>query len=144
MPEGSGVARRWAGTFFIGLAVLWMMLTSAFAANNACEGVKLDLTKAHKQAYAPLVAAAMNNKVKPAQVEFEAIMESGDWSAAYISTPITDDGVMFFQSVNGKKQYRDVWGGFADPSEQTQLVSWAKKLGAPEKLAKCFAQTVTE
>ncbi|MEO9341168.1 hypothetical protein ABFT80_27635 [Mesorhizobium sp. SB112] len=119
-----------------------MMLAPAFAAIKACEGVQVELTKAHEQAYAPLVAAAVENKVKPAQVEFQAIMESGDWSAAYVSIPIAEDGVMFFQAVHGKKQYRDVWGGYAEPSEKPELVRWARKLGAPEKLARCFAETV--
>jgi hypothetical protein len=144
MSDFSDTARRRAKTVVIGLAGLAMTLTSAFAADSACDGVTLELTKARKQAYAPLVAAAMDHKVKPAQVEFLAILESGDWSAAYVSIPIADDGVMFFQAVNGKKQFRDVWGGFAEPSEKPQLVSWAKKLGAPEKLARCFAETVTE
>lgn len=143
MSEFSDVAWRRAKTVVIGFAGLGVMLTSALAANNACDGVKLDLTTARKQAYAPLVAAAVDNKIKPAQVEFQAIMESGNWSAAYVSIPIADDGVMFFQTVNGKKQFRDVWGGYADTSEQPQLVSWARKLGAPEKLARCFARTVT-
>jgi hypothetical protein len=143
MAVFNGVARRQQTTIVVtGLAGLGMMLTPAFAATNACEGVQVELTKAHEQAYAPLVAAAMDNKLKPAQVEFEAIMESGDWSAAYVSTPITDDGVMFFQTINGKKQFREVWGGFAEPSEKPQLVRWAKKLGAPDKLARCFAETV--
>jgi hypothetical protein len=57
---------------------------------------------------------------------------------------VSDDGVMFFQTVNGKKQFRDVWGGYADPSEKPELVSWAKKLGAPQGLADCFADAVTE
>jgi hypothetical protein len=144
MPEFIGVAWRHIRIIVIGLAGLGTMLTSAFAANSACDGVKVEMTKTRKQEYASLVAAAMDKKVKPAQVEFEAIMESGDWSAAYISTPVADDGVMFFQTLNGKKQFRDVWGGFADPSEKPELVAWAKKLGAPEKLAKCFARTVTE
>ena len=117
---------------------------AALAATNVCDGIKVDVTTARKQEYAPLVAAAMDNKVKPAQVKFEAILESGNWSAASISTPVADDGMMFFQTVNRKKRFRDVWGGVADPSEKPELVSWAKKLGAPEALARCFAQTVTE
>jgi hypothetical protein len=44
----------------------------------------------------------------------------------------------------GKKQFRDVWGGYAEPSEKPELVSWAKKLGAPQNPANCFAEAVTE
>lgn len=136
--------RTTAAIALVGLAGLTMASTSAFAAGNACDGVKVEVTKARKQEYAPLVAAAMDHKFKPAQVGFNSIMESGDWSAAYVSTPISDDGVMFFQATNGKKRFRDVWGGWADPSEQPELVTWARKLGAPADLARCFAETVTE
>jgi hypothetical protein len=146
MSEFSGFAWRHAKSkiVMIGLAGLGMTMTSAFAANKACDGVKVEVTKARKQEYASLVTAAMNNKFKPSQAEFTTIMESGNWSAAYVSTTVSDDGVMFFQTVNGKKQFRDVWGGYAEPSEKHELVSWAKKLGAPQGLADCFAETVTE
>lgn len=126
----------------IALAALGMTLTSAFGANGACDGVSVEMTKARKQEYAPLVASAMNGKVRPAQVKFSAILESGNWSAVYVSTPSSDDGMMFFQAVGGKKRFRDVWGGWADPSEEPELVSWATKLGAPADLARCFAETV--
>lgn len=126
---------------FVGLGT---MLTPALAAKSACDSVKVDITKARKAEYAALVASAMEKKIKPAQVKFSKIMESGKWGAVYVSTPESDDGVMFFQTVNGKKRFREVWGGWADPSERPELTAWAKKLGAPTALAKCFAETVTE
>ncbi|MER8752904.1 hypothetical protein NKH57_27275 [Mesorhizobium sp. M1050] len=135
---------RRAKIVVIGLAGLGMTLTSAFAANSDCHGVKVDVTKAREQEFGALVASAMTNKVKPAQVKFQTILESGKWSAAYISTPVAEDGMMFFQTVNGERQFREVWGGYAAPSEEPELVSWAKKLGVPQDLAKCFAETVTE
>lgn len=144
MSEFSDLIRRYAKIVVIGLAGLGTTLPSAFAASNAGDGIKVDVTKARKHEYASLVASAMNTKVKPARVKFFTIMESGSWSAAYVSTPVSDDGVMFFQTVDGKKQFRDVWGGYADPSEKPELVAWAKKLGAPQGLAKCFADEVTE
>ncbi|MER9076545.1 hypothetical protein NKH80_27885 [Mesorhizobium sp. M0904] len=144
MSEFSGLVRRHAKIVIVGLTGLGMTLTSAFAAGSACDGIKVEATKARKQEYASLVASALNNKVKPARVKFITIIENGNWSAAYVSTPVSDDGVMFFQTVDGKKQFRDVWGGYAEPSEKPELVSWAKKLGAPQDLAKCFAEQVTE
>jgi hypothetical protein len=144
MPELSGLIPRNAKIVMTCLTGLGISLTPAIAAKNDCDGVKVEVTQARKQEYAPLVAAAMQSKVKPTQVKFTAIMESGNWSAAYVSTPASDDGVMFFQTANGKKQFRDVWGGYAQPSEKPELVSWAKKLGAPQDLAKCFAEVVTQ
>jgi secreted PhoX family phosphatase len=125
------------------LAGVGTALTPAFAANSACDGVKVEVTNARRAEYAPLVASAMGQKVRPDQVKFSTIMESGNWSAAYVSTPVSDDGVMFFQTVAGKKRFREVWGGWADPSERPELVAWARKLGAPADLARCFAETVT-
>ncbi|WP_295805596.1 hypothetical protein [uncultured Nitratireductor sp.] len=126
------------------LAGLFITLTTAFAAGGACDGVKVEMTKARKDRYAPLVVSAMEAKIKPAQVEFSAILENGNWSATYVSTPASDDGMMFFHTVNGKMHFREVWGGWAEPSERPELVAWARKLGAPVALATCFAETVTE
>lgn len=138
------MTRTTAAIALVGAAGLAVAPTSAFAAGNACDGVKVEVTEARKQEYAPLIVSAMEHRIKPAQVKLETIMESGDWSAAYVSTPVSDDGVMFFQAANGKKRFRDVWGGWADPSEKPELVAWARKLGAPADLARCFAETVTE
>ena len=70
MSEFNGVIRRAIGIVAIGLTVLAMMPTSAFAADNACDGVKVEVTKERKQEYAPLVAAALDNKFKPARAKF--------------------------------------------------------------------------
>ncbi|MCR6727441.1 MULTISPECIES: hypothetical protein [Agrobacterium] len=128
----------------VSFVCLGLMVPSASAATKDCDGVELELTKVRKQDYAAVVASAVDHKVKPVQVEFNAILESDDWAAAYVSTPIADDGMMFFQTVNGKKQFRDVWAGYADDSDRPDLIKWARKLGAPEKLARCFAQIVTD
>jgi len=114
----------------------------ASAASSACDGVDTALTDARKHEYAGLVAAAVDHKVKPSAVDISKFMESGAWSAVYASTPIADDGVVFFQAVSGRKRFKDVWGGYADPEDRPDLIKWAKALGAPENLAKCFAHAV--
>ncbi len=147
MSRANGLSRRSVQLVMAGLAGLAgiaITLTPVFAANSVCDGVKVDVTEARKQEYAPLIASALNNKVETAQLKFGAIMESGDWSAVYISTPVTDDGMMFFQTANREKQFREVWGGYADPSEKPELVAWAMNLGAPRDLARCFAEVVTD
>lgn len=117
---------------------------AAIAAAPACNGVDTSLTKDRKQEYSLLVAAALGNNVKPAQIEISRFMQSGHWSAVYASTPESDDGVLFFETANGHPQFKDVWGGWADPSEKPELVAWAKGLGAPDDLARCFADIVVE
>lgn len=114
------------------------------AASGACDGVNTALTDAHKHEYAGLVAAAMDHKVKPSAVDISKFMESGAWSAVYASTPIADDGVLFFEAVSGQKRFKDVWGGVADPEDRPELIKWARALGAPENLAKCFAHVVID
>jgi len=142
MPLLKSLTLRHARIVMIALAGLTIAPAPTFAATDACKGVKVEMTKARQEEYAPLVAAAIDGKIKPSQVKFSAIMESGSWSAAYISTPVSDDGVMFFQTVGGKKHFRDVWGGWADPSERQEIIAWATKLGAPAALGRCFAATV--
>ncbi len=125
------------------LAILALSVSYGVTADK-CEGIKVGLTDERKQEYGALVASVMETRISAYGVRFYSIMESGAWSAAYVSTPASDDGVMFFETVNGKKRFRDVWGGWADPSEISELIAWAKKLGAPQGLAACFAKTVTD
>jgi hypothetical protein len=99
---------RAARLVLIALAGLAAAPAPAFAASQACNGVEVELTRTRERAYAPLVAAAMDDQIRPAQVTFITILESGGWSAAYVATPIADDGFLFFQTVDGRKRFRDV------------------------------------
>jgi hypothetical protein len=126
------------------LAVASLSFTTNYAdAADPCLDVSVEVTEERKHEYAPLVVKAIGGKVKAAQVKFYSVLESGPWSAVYIGTASTDDAVLFFESANGRKQFKELWGGWADPSEKPELSKWAKNLGAPEKLARCFAATVT-
>ncbi|NHN85862.1 hypothetical protein GOB93_14600 [Acetobacter musti] len=104
-----------------------------------CRGVDTALTEARRQEYAVLVAGALNGRVRSSQVTISAFMQAGVWSAVRVATPVADDGVLFFVERQGEKQFRDVWGGWAQPSERRQLSRWARRLGAPDLLARCFA-----
>jgi hypothetical protein len=131
---------------FIACAVIVATLGagSALAAgqnHRVCAGVDTRLSPSRAQEFTGPVAAAAGERVKPSQVKIVKFLTSGSWSAVYASTPAADDGYFFFQQVDGKKQFRDVWGGMAQPSERPDLIAWAKKIGAPESLAACFADT---
>lgn len=129
----------------LALALGTVISTSGLAQAAApCSGVEQKLTDASKREYSSLVAKSVTAKVRPSQVEISNLIESGAWSAVSASTPVSDDGVFFFQTADGAPQFKDVWGGSADPSERPELIKWAKKLGAPDNLARCFAQIVTE
>lgn len=123
--------------------LLGFLAPSAAAAAAPCPGVDTSLSEDQKQEYAQLVASAVGNGVAPAQVNIIEYMQSGSWSAVHASTPQTDPGFLFFETAGGRPQFKEAWGGMASPSEAPQLIAWAKDLGAPDALARCFAQNVT-
>lgn len=130
-------------TLPVALFLAFFLAPSATAKADPCTGVQKSLDEDGRQDYAQHVANTVGKGVQPEQVDIHKHMQSGDWSAVHVSTPETDDGVLFFQTVDGQRQFKDAWGGTADPSEKGDLVTWAKKVGAPEDLARCFAHTVT-
>ena len=116
---------------------------NAEAADHACVGVDTSLTDARKREYASLVAGSVTIKVNPSTVDFQNFMTAGAWSAVYVSMPNAEPGFFFFEIVDGRKRFKDVWGGFAVPEDRPELIKWATALGAPATLAGCFAHTVT-
>ena len=117
-------------------------MAGAAHADEPCAGVDTELTDARQQEYAGLVVEAMAADVQSSDVEIHNFLESGTWSAVYISVPVAEDGMFFFEEADGVKEFRDVWGGWAEPSDRPDLIAWAEDLGAPEDLASCFADVV--
>ena len=122
---------------------LFCLLPGIASAATPCVGVDEALTSARKQEYAALVADFLRNKAKPSQIKIMGFMREGAWSVTYAATPVRDDGYVFFEQTQGGKRGKDVWGGMGEPSEQPEIAAWAKKLGAPDNLARCFARRAT-
>jgi hypothetical protein len=122
---------------------LLCLLTGMAGAATPCAGVDQALSSARKQEYAALVANFLSNKAKRSEIKVMSFMQEGAWSVAYVSTPVSDDGYVFFEETQGAKHGKDVWGGMAQPAEQPEITTWAKKLGAPDNLARCFARHAT-
>lgn len=137
------VQARSRKTLFVALLLALFLVPSATATVDPCTGVDTSLNEDRKQEYSQHVATVVGKGVQPEQVDIHKHMQSGDWSAVHVSTPETDDGVLFFKTTDGQRQFKQAWGGAADASERGELVTWAKKQGAPEALARCFAHTVT-
>ena len=116
---------------------------SQTSSSGACKGVDVGLSPARQHEYAALIVTSLTSKVAASNIKIYNFMAYGTWSAAYAGTPISDDGVFFFQKVGGKEQFKDVWGGWADPSDKPDLIKWAETLGAPSSLASCFADLMT-
>ena len=121
------------------LAAGFLGLAAGTASAAPCKGVDQTLTAALSQDYARLVAKDLRSNVKPSQIEVLAFMREAPWSVVYVSTPVSDNGYFFFEESRGAQRAKDVWGGMAQPSERPELIRWARKLGAPKKLAQCFA-----
>ncbi|WP_094509008.1 hypothetical protein [Brucella thiophenivorans] len=107
-----------------------------------CTGVDQALTKERKTEYAKLISESLKEKVKPAKVEVDSFMQSGDWTVVYASTPVADPGYFFFDNSSGKQTFKDVWGGMADDGDGPKLVKFAEDLGANQKIAVCFSKVV--
>jgi len=121
-----------------GLALLSLsFVSSAAIAQEACASLDTGITLPRVQDYAPLIADAAGTT--PEAVEFISFAESDDWSMVYAATPVVDPGFFFFESVDGGREFKDVWGGIASVSERDEQVAWAEALGAPADLAACFA-----
>lgn len=118
-----------------------MFIHPAIAAVD-CTGVDQELTKERKTEYAKLISESLKEKVKPAKVEVDSFMQSGDWTVVYASTPVADPGYFFFDNSSGKQTFKDVWGGMADEGDGPKLVKFAKDLGANAKIAACFSKVV--
>jgi hypothetical protein len=129
----------------LGLAVTGASALAGTAyADEPCVGVDIDLTDERAQEYTGLIADAIGEGLQPSDVEIYAFLESGNWSAVYGDIPTADTAMFFFEEVDGERQFRDVWGGWADPSERPELIEWAENLGAPENLATCFAHYILD
>ncbi|NGN44510.1 hypothetical protein G6N74_25940 [Mesorhizobium sp. CGMCC 1.15528] len=71
-------------------------------------------------------------------------MQSGIWTVVFTEVSVADPGYFFFESSTGGPVFKDVWGGMADEGDGPEITKWAKKLGANNVIASCFADTVTK
>lgn len=124
------------------IALQGAVVASPIAADLVCEGVDTQLTTARKTEYSKLVSEALEEDTKPSDIVIYNFMDVGSWSAVYASTPVSEDGVLFFETVGEHHEFRDVWGGWADSSERQELIAWAEGIGAPRELANCFTHAV--
>lgn len=117
---------------------------AAGVAAAPCAGVDTALTEAREAASAPLVAQSVSAEVAAKDVSVGHYFAEGAWFVIGAEIPVADgEGYFFFERAGGAARLHDVWGGYADPSEAGALADWARALGAPDALARCFADVVT-
>lgn len=137
------------------LAAITVMLATTgthalAAAEDACAGVDTELTDLRADEYADLIAGTFaedlepDERFLPSDVEIYAFLESGAWSAVQGDIPIADSAWFLFEKDDGKKQYKDVWGGMTESSDEPKLIEWAEAAGAPQDIATCLAHQMAD
>lgn len=139
-----------SAAFALTLAGFAATVGVANATEPSCSGIEVVPSNADKQEYSDLIAAEISADLSPSDrlrssdVDIYSLLESGGWSAVYGSIPTADAGVFLFESANGTREYRDVWGRSAELSERRELIEWAEQLGAQPDLANCLSHLVVE
>lgn len=123
-------------------AALALACWAAGAYAAICDGILLESGAARQKEYAALVARNVDGRVKPSMVKIERLLREAGWSAAFAQVPGHENGIFFFEEIDGKKTFKQVWSGTAEHWESPFLMRWAVNLGAPERLAGCFASLV--
>ncbi len=134
------MARRVGGAALLGVA---MAAWAGAGHADPCDGLAVAMNADNHKTYATAAARGLTVQVRPASIKMEKLYRDGAWSAAWLDIPGQESGVFFFQDRDGAPRFKEVWGGMADASDRPDLVKWARQLGAPEGLARCFAQAVT-
>lgn len=143
-------------TTAVKMAVLTGLLAlSAHAslAAAACKNVDTSLSKQQMARYARLIAATAPGiqdargkwqKIKPSQVAVLDAMRAGDRLILRSDILVGERGYFFFDLGKKPVQPIDIWGGAAQKDEIPGLVDWARKRGASDDLAQCFAAMATQ
>ena len=74
-------------------------------------------------------------------VSIGEVLSDGKWRVIWATPENAENGVYFFRRGAKAWRYVDVWGGVVAPGEKPGVLSWARKLGAPPAIARCFADT---
>ena len=107
-----------------------------------CDGILVESISARQKEYVALVAKSLPGGSKAGTVKIERLLREADWSAAFAQIIGRESGIFFFEEIGGKKTFKQVWAGTAEQWESPFLMRWAVNLGAPDRLAGCFASLV--
>lgn len=122
------------------LVAIAALLAASPAYAATCPALLAKATPAARAADAALIRKGSHQNVRASGIG-EAISD-GKWRVVWATPEDAENGVFFFRRTGKAWRYVNVWGGVIAPGEQTDAVSWARKLGASPAIAKCFAETV--
>lgn len=120
--------------------ILIAALLAASPAHAAmCPALLTKATPATRAADAALIRKLAHQNVRASGIG--EVLSDGKWRVIWATPENAENGVYFFRRGAKAWRYVDVWGGVVAPGEKPGVLSWARKLGAPPAIARCFADT---
>jgi len=109
---------------------------------SPCSGINRSIDASRKAELAGPIAA----QLKTDHVTVLSSMGFKDWSIIYVETPGSDPPFLFFKGNPDKTHYMTLWSGAATIYEEQAIKQWTLENapGIPERLAVCFAWSVTQ
>ena len=107
----------------------------------ACASYLVHPTAAEHIQDAALVGRAAKRAAEPSSIG--AVIAGRGWRIVWAAPANSEPGVFFFRGTRPPLGFVDVWGGPADT--QGEAARWAAQTaGAPEAVARCFAEALIE
>ncbi len=113
------------------------LLAAAPAEANSCTGLESRATPLSRKADAALIRQLARQGVRASGIG-QAITD-GKWRVIWATPQEAENGIFFFQRQAKGWRLKGTWGGVVAPGEQADVRSWARNIGAPPRIARCFA-----
>lgn len=115
---------------------LALLVSVAPALAAPCDGLDTRLTPERQRHFAPIVARVADGA---AGAEVTGFAQEGPWLFVHAGFADLDPAFFFFRTEGSRMRFVDLWAGFTVEEERAEDIAWAQRIGAPPKLAACFA-----
>ncbi|MCK6964546.1 hypothetical protein [Enterobacter bugandensis] len=120
------------------LAILFLFIIPSAYATQECDLQAISINNDNLPYYKMLTQKSLSQKISLKEIHIIKVLNESEWVAIFMLTEISDPGVIFLKNNN----FIDVWGGEVFPEDKASVLSWAKKIHMPDKLAHCFFESV--
>ena len=121
------------------LLLIAALLAASPAYAATCPTLLAKATPATRAADAALIRKLAHQNVRASGIG--DVLSDGKWRVIWATPENAENGVYFFRRGAKGWRYVDVWGGVVAPGEKPGVLQWARKLGTPPAIARCFADT---
>jgi hypothetical protein len=113
---------------------------------SPCDAVDRSIGEAEKARLAPVVAKQLQRQMDVKEVTILEAFKYGAWRIYYVAPHDWEPVYLFFPNDPAKAGYLNLWGGKAQPGEESGVLSWTQRKvpNIPSALAQCFAYHVTQ